>query len=299
MGYGIPPSQMLHPQCYQKPTKTWTIIPTPWPATWECANNQVPWSWDTKKPQMEQSHHLRHKQGQQDSWLCTQNLKVGNKRAKETTYKALIRPKLEYVASVWDPHTEADTKTLEKVQSRAARWVTSRYWQTSCVNSILTDLDWPPLQNRRKKSRLELFYKFHKGLITINSSHLPTPSNNRLSSRKKKKKTLPAMTFLAAELDTGKCHFFYVPSLSGMLYQRRLRTPSRWTFSSPGSPLLSNSTNPSPHPHPLSPSQISQIPLVHPHNPHLIIPWFGQDEKWKCHTLLYYNRTIKRMMLAV
>ena len=112
------------------------------------------------------------------------NLKVGNKRAKETAYKALIRPKFEYAASVWDPHTQADIKTLEKVQRRATRWVTSRYRQTSCVDFILTDLDWPTLQNRRKKSRLELFYKFHKGLITINSSHLPSPSNNRLSSRK-------------------------------------------------------------------------------------------------------------------
>ena len=112
------------------------------------------------------------------------NLKVGNKRAKETAYKALIRPKLEYAASVWDPHTQADIKTLEKVQRRAVRWVTSRYRQTSCVDSILTDLDWPTLQNRRKKARLELLYKFHKGLITINSRHLPTPSNNRHSSRK-------------------------------------------------------------------------------------------------------------------
>ena len=85
---------------------------------------------------------------------------------------------------LYGPHTQADIKTLEKVQRRAARWVTSRYRQTSCVDSILTDLDWPTLQNRRKKARLELFYKFHKGLMTINSSHLPTPANNRLSSRK-------------------------------------------------------------------------------------------------------------------
>ena len=112
------------------------------------------------------------------------NLKVGNKRAKETAYKALISPKLEYAASVWDPHTQADIKTLEKLQRRAARWVTSRYRQTSCVDSILTNLDWPTLQNRRKKARLELFYKFHKGLVTINSRHLPTRSNNRRSSRK-------------------------------------------------------------------------------------------------------------------
>ena len=82
MGYAVPPSQILHPQRYQKLTKIWTIIPTPWPATWECTNNQVPWSWDTRKPQMEQSHHLHHKQGQQNSWLCTQK-----PESWEQTYK--------------------------------------------------------------------------------------------------------------------------------------------------------------------------------------------------------------------
>ena len=40
-----------------------------------------------------------------------------------------------------------------------------------------------PLQLRRKKARLEMFYKFHHGLISINSKYLPKPSKSRLSSR--------------------------------------------------------------------------------------------------------------------
>ena len=51
------------------------------------------------------------------------------------------------------------------------------------VDSILEQLDWPPLQQRRKKARLEMFYKFHHGLISINSKYLPKPSKSRLSSR--------------------------------------------------------------------------------------------------------------------
>ena len=46
-------------------------------------------------------------------------------------------------------------QNIEKVQCRAARWITSHYQQTSCIDSILTDLDWPTLQNRRKKSTTE------------------------------------------------------------------------------------------------------------------------------------------------
>ena len=160
------------------------------------------------------------------------NLKVGNKRAKETAYKAIIRPKLEYAASVWDPHTQADIKTLEKVQRRAARWVTSRCQQASCVDSILTDLDWPTLQNRKK----------HDWNYSTNSikAWLPsTPGTYKLhpTDAVRGKTTPPATTFLAAELNIGKCHSSLGPSLSGMLCRRRSRRSSRWTVSSPDSPL--------------------------------------------------------------
>ena len=45
-------------------------------------------------------------------------------------------------------------------------------------------MNWPSLQQRRKKARLEMFYKLHSGLVTIDSEYLPKPSGNRLSSRK-------------------------------------------------------------------------------------------------------------------
>ena len=79
------------------------------------------------------------------------NLKIGNKKTKETAYKAFVRPILEYSATVWDPHSANNIKTIEKVQRRAARWVTNRHHQTSCVNSIIDSLAWPTLQQRRKK----------------------------------------------------------------------------------------------------------------------------------------------------
>ena len=86
------------------------------------------------------------------------------------------------------------------------------------------------------------------------------------------------MTFLAAELNTGKCRSFHEPSLSGMLYQRRLRRPSRWTFSIPGSPLSSNSTNPSPTP---TPSPHPKSPLSKPTTPTSSSPILDKNGKWK------------------
>ena len=46
---------------------------------------------------------------------------------KEAAYKGLVRPVLEYGSSVWDPHTHGLQEELEKVQSRAARFVTGNY----------------------------------------------------------------------------------------------------------------------------------------------------------------------------
>lgn len=101
------------------------------------------------------------------------NLKTTNKRLKDLAYKAFIRPLLEYSSSVWDPNFSDDIKNLEKIQNRAARWATSRFRRTSHVSEILDSLDWPSLQQRRKKARLETFYTFHNGLVAIESSHLP------------------------------------------------------------------------------------------------------------------------------
>ena len=46
---------------------------------------------------------------------------------KEAAYKGLVRPVLEYGSSVWDPHTHGLQEELEKVQNRAARFVTGNY----------------------------------------------------------------------------------------------------------------------------------------------------------------------------
>ena len=94
-----------------------------------------------------------------------------------------MRPTLEYAAAVWDPYTEDNNEAVEKIQRRAARWVSHRYRQTSSVEEMLTDLKWPTLQNRRKKARLTMFYKFHHDMARINSQYLPSVSTRRRTSR--------------------------------------------------------------------------------------------------------------------
>ena len=55
------------------------------------------------------------------------NLYADPQEVKEAAYKELVRLVLEYSGSVWDPSGAGLQNELEKVQNRAARFVTGNY----------------------------------------------------------------------------------------------------------------------------------------------------------------------------
>ena len=60
---------------------------------------------------------------------------------KESAYIGPMRPVFEYGNSVWDPHTHGLQEELEKVQNRAARFVTGNYgFETGSMTGILGQL---------------------------------------------------------------------------------------------------------------------------------------------------------------
>ena len=83
-------------------------------------------------------------------------LNIVNSDIKEKAYTALVRPTVEYASSAWDPHLLKDMHKLEMIQRRSARYVTNRYHNTSSVEIMLQKLQWPTLEERRKKARLTL-----------------------------------------------------------------------------------------------------------------------------------------------
>ena len=73
------------------------------------------------------------------------------KLLKRTDIRQDGKPKLcpsvlEYGSSVWDPHTHGLQEELEKVQNRAARFVTGNYvFETGSMTGILGQLKWESL----------------------------------------------------------------------------------------------------------------------------------------------------------
>jgi hypothetical protein len=97
------------------------------------------------------------------------NLKILNSKVKETAYFGLVRPILEYGATIWDPHHKKYKKKLEMIQRRAARFVLNRYHiiTPGCVTKMLDELQWELLEHRRSRARLNMFFKVQHALIAI------------------------------------------------------------------------------------------------------------------------------------
>ena len=131
------------------------------------------------------------------------NLKHANCDLKELAYASLVRSILEYSTTVWDPIYQKDIERLERVQRRAARFVLNDYKPLSNVRSMLSQLGWKPLAERRREHRPSLLYKIIIGLVAIPAdTHLYFNTRNTQISNSKSLKLSICTT------DTFKHSFF-------------------------------------------------------------------------------------------
>ena len=115
--------------------------------------------------------------------LLRRNLWNCKLEVKETAYKCLVRPQLEYACAVWDPYLKNDIYNIEMVQRRAARFVCRDYRrETGVVSSLLEKLGWQTLQERRKATRLTLFYKIVNKHVAVDTGNLASTRNTRSNS---------------------------------------------------------------------------------------------------------------------
>ena len=97
------------------------------------------------------------------------NLSKCSTEVKSTAYFTLVRPIMEYAASVWDPHQQYLIDSIEKIQRRAARWVLYDYRQQSTCLTSYTGLY--TLQLRCYVSRLSQIHKivYHQYAILLHA----------------------------------------------------------------------------------------------------------------------------------
>ena len=109
-----------------------------------------------------------------------------SKSAKERAVSALVRPHLEYVAPVWEPHTITGKAALEKVQKRAAHWICSRWdrqthkWNKT-YDEARKELHWPTISQRHTILSSCQTYKILHSLdcIQFNQYFRSNPRNSR------------------------------------------------------------------------------------------------------------------------
>ena len=88
-----------------------------------------------------------------------------NQEAKTRAYMALVRPQVEYCSPVWSPNQRKNIDMLEKVQKRAARWVSGTTWDSEhhrwshSYRDLCKSLDWPTLEPRRSLLSCTQLYK--------------------------------------------------------------------------------------------------------------------------------------------
>ena len=95
----------------------------------------------------------------------------------------MVRPKLEYAAPIWSPHSKLQINQIEKVQRTAARWTCRRWRNTSSVGEMLDELEWPSLEARRDQSSLLLFHKIHCEAVSIEKDKYMTPTHSLKTTR--------------------------------------------------------------------------------------------------------------------
>ena len=109
-----------------------------------------------------------------------ENIRTTSQATKELAYCTLVRPVMEYAASVWSPHLKGHKEVLEKVQWRAARYVLHEYGEGTSPTSMIHRLKWESLEQRRLKACVIMAYRIVHKLVKIPSDQfVPTASSTR------------------------------------------------------------------------------------------------------------------------
>ena len=177
-------------------------------------------------------NNITRKAGQTLGFI-RRNLQNCPKECRRLAYIALVRSKLEYASSVWDPHTRENIDRLEKVQRQAARFIQKDYSsrEPGCVTRMLNELKLPTLESRRKNQRLQLLNKINDNLVpSLPPGHFLTPADK--TKRQIKPRTLGDFIDenILDRLIIRNSRGFKIPPVRTEQYRHSffIRTPQQW-----------------------------------------------------------------------
>ena len=77
------------------------------------------------------------------------------------------------IAALFGTHTKKVMDKIEKVQRRAAQFISNNFRRKASVSEMLHNLGWQSLDGRRQDQRLVLFYKIINGLASVETEDIP------------------------------------------------------------------------------------------------------------------------------
>ena len=125
--------------------------------------------------------------GNQTLGFLRRNLRKAPLKIKELAYISLVRSCIEYSSIIWDAHYQKDITSVEKIQRRAARFVTGDFSYYSSVTKMIKDLGWSDLAHRRRDARLTMLFKIINDLVSIKPEMYITQGSSNTRSNNNKK----------------------------------------------------------------------------------------------------------------
>lgn len=113
--------------------------------------------------------------------ILRHKLKQAPPETKLHAYTSLIRPKLEYACTVWDPHTNHNTNALEMVQRKAVRFIFSKFRSTDSPTALMQTHGIQTLKLRRKILRLKFLFLLKNNKLSFHPGPYLRPLSTRLT----------------------------------------------------------------------------------------------------------------------
>ena len=97
---------------------------------------------------------------------------------------------------IWGPYLQKDYNSIERVQRKAAKWVTPSQDRRTSVTKLLKNLQWDSLRERRRQQRLLIMYKILNDQVAVPAKSIDlTYSSRPVQGVKNKTKIFKPRTY--------------------------------------------------------------------------------------------------------